>query len=357
MSIFGAPGFHGAVVEVGAPKRTLEEDEEFHDDLRMRLNRPQWGRPLNHENPADVLHGELYEAIQRGNALEEHAGRLIADHNALDAEHERLREAHRFLQMKHVYVINRREPLRTWVYKAFYDAIVNNNADDLNFLLNMQHPPIRNALLNHVWSDAEVNLKHDDYVHIFHILGDPPNLGDPFSWTPLCLAAFYGNEAAVPILEAAGAEIHALDDIALRMASFRGHDTVVARLLEAGAHVHARFDGALVCAASEGHDAVVARLIAEGADIHAEDDLALSLAAEHGHDAVVARLIAEGANIHSRYGYALVYAAKNGHDAVVALLLAKGEYEHHSVYIALKKAVASGHDEAVPRLRDWMNQH
>ena len=357
MSIFGAPVFHGAVVDVGAPKRTLDEDEEFHDDLRRRLNRPQWGRPLNPENPSDVLHGELYEAIQRGNALEEHAGRLIADHNALDAEHERLREAHRFLQMKHVYVVNRREQLRTWVYKAFYDAIVDvdNNADDLNFLLNLQHPPIRNALLNHVWSNDEVDYTSADSTLLFYMLGDMYD--GPFSWTPLCLAAFYGNEAAVPILEAAGAEIHALDDIALRMASFRGHDTVVARLLEAGADVHARVDQALLCAASEGHDAVVARLIAAGADIHAGGDSALTSAAGRGHDAVVARLIAAGADIHAGGDSALTSAAGRGHDAVVALLLAKGEYERYNVDHALRIAIASGHDEAVRRLRDWMNQH
>jgi ankyrin repeat protein len=102
-------------------------------------------------------------------------------------------------------------------------------------------------------------------------------------------------------LLAAGADVHAVDDWALRLAAQNGHDAVVARLLAAGADVHAYDDQALRLAAMHGHDVVVARLLAAGADVHAEDDFALRMAAIHGHDAVVVRLLAAGgANVHAQ---------------------------------------------------------
>ncbi len=61
--------------------------------------------------------------------------------------------------------------------------------------------------------------------------------------TPLMLAAFRGDAAAVLNLLEAGAEVNARDrdgDTALMFAAFRGHALVVGLLLQYGANVRAR---------------------------------------------------------------------------------------------------------------------
>lgn len=61
--------------------------------------------------------------------------------------------------------------------------------------------------------------------------------------TPLMLAAFRGDAAAVVNLLEGGAEVNARDrdgDTALMFAAFRGHALVVALLLQYGANVRAR---------------------------------------------------------------------------------------------------------------------
>src|ERR671913_2614223 len=61
--------------------------------------------------------------------------------------------------------------------------------------------------------------------------------------TPLMLAAFRGNAAAVINLLERGADVNARDkdgDTALMFAAFKGHALVVALLLQYGANVYAR---------------------------------------------------------------------------------------------------------------------
>ena len=61
--------------------------------------------------------------------------------------------------------------------------------------------------------------------------------------TPLMLAAFRGNAAAVINLLEQGADVNARDkdgDTALMFAAFKGHTLVVALLLQYGANVYAR---------------------------------------------------------------------------------------------------------------------
>ena len=80
----------------------------------------------------------------------------------------------------------------------------------------------------------------------------------------------------------------------------------------------------LQTAAVHGLATDVARFLAAGADVHADNDAALRFAAEYGHEAVVAQLLAAGANVHADNDAALRFAAEYGHEAVVALLLAAG---------------------------------
>jgi Ankyrin repeats (3 copies) len=58
-------------------------------------------------------------------------------------------------------------------------------------------------------------------------------------------AACRGYAGAVKALLEAGANLHAQDDLALRLAAFYGRNNVVRTLLEAGADVHAHDDGPL----------------------------------------------------------------------------------------------------------------
>ena len=82
----------------------------------------------------------------------------------------------------------------------------------------------------------------------------------------------------VEILLAAGADVHALDDEALRDAARYGHTDVVELLLECGADVHANNDEALLSAVKGCHEDVLRLLLEYGADVHARDDDALRLA-------------------------------------------------------------------------------
>jgi ankyrin repeat protein len=58
-------------------------------------------------------------------------------------------------------------------------------------------------------------------------------------------AADHGDTKAVQTLLAAGANVHAAEDLALRRAAYFGHTQTVRMLLEAGANVHAQNDQAL----------------------------------------------------------------------------------------------------------------
>ena len=65
-------------------------------------------------------------------------------------------------------------------------------------------------------------------------------------------------------------------------------------------------------------------LLNNGANIHALDYMALRFAAENGHKDVVELLLTCGANVHAWNDRVLISAAKNGHRDVVELLLKNG---------------------------------
>ena len=131
-----------------------------------------------------------------------------------------------------------------------------------------------------------------------------------------------GNLSIVEFLRDNGANIHAVDDLALRLAAENGHFPVVEFLISNGADVHAENDYALRWAAANGHFPVVEFLLAKGADVHARNDCALRWASENGHFPVVEFLIENGADIHADDEYALRWASENGHLPVVEALKA-----------------------------------
>ena len=150
---------------------------------------------------------------------------------------------------------------------------------------------------------------------------------------------------------AAGANVHAQDDEALRRASHNGRLAVVQTLLNAGANVHANNDYALRWASENGHGAVVQELLTAGSNVHAQDDWALRLASENGHGAVVQALLTAGANVHAQDDEALRCASAGGHLAVVQALLTAGANVHADDDEALRWASAGGHTDVVALLR------
>jgi ankyrin repeat protein len=133
-------------------------------------------------------------------------------------------------------------------------------------------------------------------------------------------AALDGHTEVVKAHLAAGANVHAEDDKALRWAAVDGHTETVRTLLAAGADVHARNDGALSLGALYGCAETVKILLATGADLHATDDIALRLAAGHGHTEAVKILLSAGSDVHAGDDEALRFAAYNDNAETVQVL-------------------------------------
>ena len=133
-------------------------------------------------------------------------------------------------------------------------------------------------------------------------------------------ASYHVHIEVVKLLLAAGAEVHAENDLALRYASAKGHTKVVKLLLDAGADVHAKNDEPLRSASLNGHTKIVKLLLAAGADVHADNDAALRWASNNGHPEVLKILLDVGADVHAHDDHPLRLASKNGHTEVLKLL-------------------------------------
>jgi len=118
----------------------------------------------------------------------------------------------------------------------------------------------------------------------------------------------------------AGANVHAVDDLAMWLAAKNGHADTVKALLDGGANVHTDEDAALRLAAGGGHTETVKALLAAGADVHGEQDAALRKASANGHTDTVRVLLEAGAHVRAKEDWALQWAVKNGHTDTVRLL-------------------------------------
>jgi ankyrin repeat protein len=81
-----------------------------------------------------------------------------------------------------------------------------------------------------------------------------------------------------------------------------------------------KLDSLLIDAAWDGHTETVRMLLAAGADMHAWNDFALRFAAHNGHTETVKALLAAGANVHAMDDYALCHAAMMGHTETARVL-------------------------------------
>jgi ankyrin repeat protein len=91
------------------------------------------------------------------------------------------------------------------------------------------------------------------------------------------------------------------DNNALAECAEHGKLDWVKFLIAAGANVHAFKDYALRYASSQGQLEIVKELLNAGADVHADKDCALRWACENGHLEIVKELIKAGANVHAKY--------------------------------------------------------
>ncbi len=152
-----------------------------------------------------------------------------------------------------------------------------------------------------------------------------------------------------------GANIHARNDIAVKMASKNGHLDIVKYLVSEGANIRARDDIALMYASSGGHIDVVKYLVSNGANIHTKDDNPLRGASSGGHIEVVKYLVGLGADIHAKYDEALRYSSNYGHIEVVKYLVElkpNGANIHGLNDEAMKNAVRKEHWEVYNYLRN-----
>ena len=108
-----------------------------------------------------------------------------------------------------------------------------------------------------------------------------------------------------------------------------------------------KLDGRLIEASKCGHTETVQTLLAAGADVHSVEDLALRRAAYFGHTETVEVLLAHGANVHARGEYGLCYAARNGKTETVKVLLANGASVRFLDDGPLRMATYNGHTETV----------
>ncbi len=142
------------------------------------------------------------------------------------------------------------------------------------------------------------------------VLAASPDSVNSFSadgWTPLHLAAFFGQRECVELLVNAGARLNqrstnAMQNMPLHAAAAGRHADITRILLEKGSWVNARQHGgwtALHAAAQNGDTAMAELLIAAGADVKARADNnqnALDLALTKGHQPMVDMLEHYGAS-------------------------------------------------------------
>jgi hypothetical protein len=170
-------------------------------------------------------------------------------------------------------------------------------------------------------------------------------------------AALAGDLAAARAALAAGADVHYNSGVALRAAAETEHFQVLSFLVrDAGADVHVLQDKALRLAVKNGNDATVDALLSLGADPNAMDGEPLVEAAKRGRAGIAKSLLARRANPHFSNDHALRLAALNGHEGIVRdLVRAKADVFAMGAS-AENLAAAEGHAAIAGFLRARMEE-
>lgn len=109
-------------------------------------------------------------------------------------------------------------------------------------------------------------------------------------------------------------------DYALQQAVIKGDNNAIELLLASGANIHADCDNAVLLAVWHDTSKTLKLLIEKGANIHAQNGAALHYASCWGKIEAVKALVAAGANIHAQNDEALRCAATYNKIEVVSFL-------------------------------------
>jgi ankyrin repeat protein len=154
---------------------------------------------------------------------------------------------------------------------------------------------------------------HGDLAQIAKLVATRTDLNarDAYGRTPLHVATFARQRAAIEALARAGADLHLLENDrydAVTIASVADDEETLRLLLSLGASaklITSRYDGtALIAAAHLGHDGVVRQLIAAGAPLDHVNNL-------HWTAAIEAVVLGDGGARHQRSLQALIDARAN----------------------------------------------
>ncbi|KAI8922470.1 ankyrin repeat-containing domain protein [Powellomyces hirtus] len=260
---------------------------------------------------------------------------------------------------------------RDWLHAAvqhLFDAGFNINADDGGAIRAAAARGDETLVRMLIDMGADVNLCTPACQNLTSV--------SKFSWeyNALQQAAANGYVSVLMLLLEAGSDIHAFNNMALRVASSRGFLDVVHELVLAGADVSQgetipfigfwkQQDRPLQLAAANGHLRIVRQLIMSGADVNQgdEDERPLQLAASAGHTRVVRELLSAGAEMNvaprtapedpdedvAQEWNALTRAARFGHIRVVQTLLDAGADVHAGGNAALLIAAGHGRTDVV----------
>lgn len=145
---------------------------------------------------------------------------------------------------------------------------------------------------------------HDNLDIVAMLLqhGADPNAVDVDGWTPLMFA---GSLECVDLLLAAGADIHASDDVNADVAQHHRDPEILDRFKEAGASLLPKpdsYSSLLHAAAEDGDTGLLEYLLGQNADVnvHVLGITPLMKAAERGNVDVIKRLLSAGADVHAR---------------------------------------------------------
>ncbi len=209
--------------------------------------------------------------------------------------------------------IKYKDYVKTRDWKNFYLSIVYY-VDKLNIDYELNYFQERNELKNKDLSPELEYLSRKIYNSPYKKI----QIENRLIW-----ASEIGNLPVVKYLTERGANIHDLDDYALRQASINGHLPVVKYLVEHNANINAKvntMDDALTRAIRYGHLPVVEYLTENGADIHT-DNRALRTAVVFGHLSIVKYLKDKGVDIHGYDNEALQFAISYKHNDIKNYIL------------------------------------
>lgn len=155
-----------------------------------------------------------------------------------------------------------------------------------------------------------VKQDNDKAVGLFLQAGYDVNQKNDVGWTPLMVAAFFGNERIAATLIESGARVSAQDNqgyTPLHWSALQGYAKVADLLLRKGAFVNARSKRGitpLIQAAAKGYPGIVKLLLVAGAHVNRADDegwTPLHKAVSNGHVDVVKLLLGNGADKDARH--------------------------------------------------------